>query len=95
MADDPRLKLLDAEEALKQATRDAEKVVRVITDAGNQLRHWRNVRVNNIKIPIEGLGPSAPSIDAKQWPNAEQLTEVLAAWHQADRAVLNAKMSLK
>ena len=95
MADDPRLKLLDAEKALKQATREAEKVMRVITDAGNQLRHWQNVRVTNIKIPIEGLGPSAPSIDAKQWPNAKQLAEVLAAWHKADGAVLNAKMNLR
>ena len=91
MDDDLQLKLIQAEDGLEQATRDAERVVGVITDAGEKLRNWKNVRVSDIKIPIEGLGSSAPSINAKQWPTAEQLAKVLAAWHQADRAVLNAK----
>ncbi len=95
MANDLRLKLNDAEEALKRATREAERVVGVITDAGKKLRDWQNVRVSDIKIPIEGLGSSAPSINAKKWPTARQLTKVLAAWHKADKAVLNAEFNVK
>ena len=95
MADELRLKLIHAEEALQQATRDAERVVGVITDAGEKLRNWQNVRLSNIKIPIEGLGSSAPSIDAKRWPAADELAKILAAWHEADRAVLNAKKNLE
>jgi hypothetical protein len=95
MTDNPRLKLHNAEEKLKRATREAERVVRVITDAGEKLRNWQNVRVSDIKIPIEGLGSSAPSINAKKWPTARQLTKVLAAWHKADKAVLDAEFNVK
>jgi hypothetical protein len=95
MTDDPRLKLVEAEEALKRAARDAERVVDVIVDAGEKLQNWQNVRVSDIKIPIEGLGSSAPSINAKQWPTPKRLAEVLAAWHKADKAVLNAKFNVK
>ncbi len=95
MADDLRLKLLDAKEALERATLDAERVVGVITDAGEKLQNWQNVRVSDIGIPIEGLGSSAPSINAKEWPTPEQLTEVLAAWHNAEKAVLNAEFNVE
>lgn len=93
MTADRRSAYLDARNALDEATRRAEQVVDVVTDACRKLQDWRNVRVSNIRIPME-VSDTAPSINGREWPTAQKLAESLAAWHHAHRAMLDALLAV-
>ena len=95
MADDPIRTYLDARTALEQATGRTERFVDVIISAGDNLRDWRRVMISNasgVGFPLELA--NAPSINAKKWPTAQELAEILAAWHKARHACDNAWMNV-
>lgn len=90
MADDPIRKYLDARNEFDQATRNAGRLTDIIVEAGRHLQRWQEVTVSNVGVgfPAELIG--GPSIDAHQWPTAEELAEVLASWHDARHTTRNA-----
>lgn len=80
------------QEALKQletSTSQVERYVVEILNGASKLRHWESVVISNsgIGFPIEAHGES---IDANNWPSAQQLAEVLSEWHKVYHAVNNA-----
>ena len=88
MSTDPIATYQEALRNLDVATRQAERIVGVVTAAGSKLCDWKQVSMSNIDL---GFPPevtlSGHSINAREWPTAQELGEALANWHQAHQAV--------
>ena len=77
----------------EEAESKAEALVKVIRDAGDVLRSWKQAIVANSSVGsfvLEGgLSPSASRklvIDAQQWPTGDQLAQTLMACLKARKA---------
>jgi len=81
MAIDPITEYQTATENFERARNKAEQMVRAITDAANTLRNWQAVTVSNVNISFPAGLVAARSINAKEWPTAEQLAQVLSSYH--------------
>lgn len=73
------------------ATHRAEACVNTITDVADKLQDWKSVCVSNTSIGFPGrVASSGISIDARDWPTAEQLAQALSSWHTTRNAAHNA-----
>lgn len=84
---DPIREYLDARQTLEEATRRTQSAVTRIEVAAERLRRWREVVTPSAGgFPIEMV--NALSIDP--WPTAQEVGNLLKAWHQAKREADNA-----
>ena len=90
MADDPIRAYQDAMRTLEEATGQAERLVTYIADVAELLQNWRDVRVADGKTSFPIGVSHQHSINPDRWPSAQELAQVLAAWHQAAHAARNA-----
>jgi len=77
---------------LAQAEASVKRLVKIITDAAAKLQNWQKVMVAN-GPPGVGFPPElmrAPSIDCREWPDANRLAHALSDWHQAKDRVRSA-----
>jgi hypothetical protein len=76
------------------AKRRLLRLAELFISAGQQLKSdWRRVVVANhagMKSPGFNVSPRHVSIDANDWPSADQLVEALNAAHEAQLAITNA-----
>jgi len=83
MGSDPIGDYQGALQRLEEAQRHAERYVQTISEAARALNDWRNTSVSN----VEGIGFSVEvsrsphTINASNWPTAEQLARALTTWH--------------
>jgi hypothetical protein len=73
--------------AMQGAEKEADKVARIIRNAGSALANWKQVVVSNVSgigFPTELIiGSNDQSINASEWPTALKLSQALAAYHTA------------
>lgn len=74
---------------LESARHKVDRFVIEINNGANSLRTWDQVVISNVQV---GFPPEAHvhSINADNWPTAQQLAEALSEWHKANHAVNNA-----
>jgi hypothetical protein len=74
---------------LEAARNKVERFVVEIKNGANSLLAWDQVVISNVQV---GFPPEAQvhSINADNWPTAQQLAEALSEWHKANHAVQNA-----
>ena len=91
MSFDPISTYQEALHNFTDATRRVEACVNTIIDAAHKLQDWKSVCVSNTSIGFPArVASSGISINAMDWPTAEQLAQALASWHVTRSAVHNA-----
>lgn len=87
MANDPVQVYLDSSTSLDKATHILTKMIRTITDAAEKLRDPSRVAVLGPGLGIQPhLVGTSSTIDAEEWPSAQQLHQALFDWQKADEA---------
>lgn len=78
----------EALQKLEVVQHQAVNLASIVVRASEALEHWQEVTVSNsgIRFPPEA---HVYSIDAKTWPTAQQLGEVLSSWHQMRHEMRN------
>ncbi len=79
---------------LKQAENEADRVANAIIQAAEYLRRWPGVICSNANVGFPGELLTAPSIDARSWPDSATLARALAGYHTAFSAAQNAYAAL-
>jgi hypothetical protein len=79
MTENPVARYLDAIEALEQAAAEADRLAETVHDASVKLKNWREV--NFVNVDAQGAAGRGGTIDAREWPSAEQLAGAVALWH--------------
>ena len=77
--------------AHERAKAQVERMVKVISDGANKLRDYDRVGVSNSNV---GFPPevtfTGQSINANEWPSAQNLAEALSAYHETRHEAANA-----
>ncbi len=83
MVTDPIRTYRDALQRFHQATAHVERVVRIVRQGARALEDWQHASVSS--MPSDWRTPTRPdeTIDALQWPTAQQIADVLMIWHAA------------
>jgi len=86
MTDDPIRKYSTANDELDKALAKIQQMRNIIAEVGQALLRPYELIVSNVKsggFPAEVvMGSGIPSLNAQQWPTAEQIAEVLADLHK-------------
>ncbi|MBA7648732.1 hypothetical protein ES703_56520 [subsurface metagenome] len=97
MSEDPIRKYIDAKRELDSLLSKVEKLQRFMEDVGNALRNPFRFMVSDVNVgfpPEVAMARGIPSLNAKEWPNAQQIAELLASLHKAHHNALTAFMSI-
>lgn len=90
MASNPITEYQTALRNFNRAKNHAETLVNTIAEAAAKLQNWRTVRVSNVNVGFPVDISISNSINANQWPTAQQLAEALADYHSRLHEVGNA-----
>ena len=98
MSVDPARRYLDAKAKLDSAEARVINLASFLTQVANSLQkdYW-NFIVSNVQVgfPVGvGSGGAAFSLNADNWPSAQQIAETLAELHSARHAAVNAWSAL-
>ena len=97
MAEDPIRKYIDAKRELDSLTEKVKKLQRFIEDVGNALRNPFRFMVSNVSVgfpPEVAMAGGIPTLNASEWPTAQQIAELLSSLHKAYHNALNAFMGI-
>lgn len=75
-----------------EAEKRAKRVIKTIDEGAKLLKDdWQHVGVSHpaVSFPTDMVGKS-PWIDARKWPDADELADVLSSWHEARLRAANA-----
>lgn len=87
MVNDPVQAYLESSRLLDSTAQTLTKMVRTITDAAEKLRNPATVAVLGRGLGIQPHLVGTPAtIEADEWPSAQQLHQALFNWQQADEA---------
>ena len=93
MAEDPIRKYSEANDELGKAKARIQKMRDTIAEVGQSLLYPYEFMISNVKVglPIEvAMGSAKHSLNADDWPSAQQIAEALANLHEKRKHLENA-----
>ena len=81
---------------LQDAEKRAKRIIKAIADGARLLEDdWQHVGVSHspASFPADIVGDH-PSIDAREWPDRDELADALANWHEARMRAIKAYLGV-
>ena len=96
MSEDPIRKYIDAKAELDSLLEKVDKLQKLINDIGSALRNPFRFMVSNVNVgfPPEIAMARVPTSNAQDWPNAQQIAELLSSLHRVYKNAQNSYFAI-